>query len=76
MRRRANAPEAMEALVKKTMIGKSDSARGAASIAILVRAFGRPRQALQRQSESNVQYSITDKPWTLEEWEKKSCTGN
>jgi hypothetical protein len=43
----------MEALVKIAMNGKSDSARVAASITILDRAFGRPRQMLQAQSESN-----------------------
>jgi hypothetical protein len=53
------APQAMEALVKIATTGKSDSARVAASIAILDRAFGRPRQMLQAQS-SNVQYFITD----------------
>ena len=31
---------------------------------------------LQAQSESNVQYVISDKPLTAEEWEKKFCTGN
>jgi hypothetical protein len=70
------APQAMEALVKIAMTGKSDSARVAASIAILDRAFGRPRQILQAQSASNVQYFISDKPLTIEEWEKKYCTGN
>jgi hypothetical protein len=50
------APQAMEAPVKIATTGKSDSARVAASIAILDRAFGRPRQMLQVQSESNVQY--------------------
>jgi hypothetical protein len=54
----------MEALVKIAMTGKTDSARVAASIAILDRAFGRPRQTLQAESKSNVQYFITDKPLT------------
>jgi hypothetical protein len=58
---RQYAPQAMEALVKIATTGKSDSARVAASIAILDRAFGRPRQMLQAQSELNVQYFITDK---------------
>jgi hypothetical protein len=31
---------------------------------------------LQAQSESNVQYFITDKPLTAEEWEAKYCAGN
>jgi hypothetical protein len=70
------APQAMEALVKIATTGKLDGARVAASIAILDRAFGRPRQTIQAQSESNVQYFITDKPLTIEEWERKHCTGN
>jgi hypothetical protein len=73
---RLYAPQAMEALVKIAMTGKSDSARVATSIPILDRAFGRPRQTLQAQDESNVQYVITDKPLTVEEWEAKHCTGN
>jgi hypothetical protein len=73
---RQYAPQAMEALVKIALTGKSDSARVAASIAILDRAFGRPRQMLQAESKSNVQYFITDQPLTAEEWEKQYCTGN
>jgi hypothetical protein len=73
---RQYAPEAMEALVKIATTGKSDSARVAASIAILDRAFGRPRQMLQAQSESNVQYFITDQPPTAEEWKAKYFTQN
>jgi hypothetical protein len=66
----------MEALVKIATTSKSVSARVAASIAILDRAFGMPRQTLQAQNESNVQYFISDKPLTIEEWEAKYCTGN
>jgi hypothetical protein len=73
---RQYAPQAMEALIKIATSGKSDSARVAAATAILDRAFGRPRQTLQDQSESNVQYFISDKPLTAEEWERKYCTGN
>jgi hypothetical protein len=73
---RQYAPQAMEALVKIAMSGKTDSARVAASIAILDRAFGRPRQTLEAKSASNVQYFISDKPLTAEEWEAKYCTGN
>jgi hypothetical protein len=52
------APQAMEALVKIATTGKSDSARVAASIAILDRAFGRPRQTLEAQNG----YFITEAP--------------
>jgi phage gp46-like protein len=55
---RQYAPQAMEALVKIAMSGKTDSARVAASIAILDRAFGRPRQTLEAKNASNVQYFI------------------
>jgi hypothetical protein len=67
---RQYAPQAMEALVKIAMTGKSDSARVAASIAILDRAFGRPRQSLEAKNASNVQYFISDQPLTAEEWER------
>jgi hypothetical protein len=73
---RQYAPQAMEALIKIAANGKSDSARVAASIAILDRAFGRPRQTLEAQNAPNVQYFISDKPLTAEEWERKYCTGN
>jgi hypothetical protein len=73
---RQYAPQAMEALVKIAMSGKTDSARVAASIAILDRAFGRPRQTLEAKNASNVQYFISDRPLTAEEWERKYCTGN
>jgi hypothetical protein len=73
---RQYAPQAMEALVKIATPGKSDSARVAASIAILDRAFGRPRQTLEAKNASNVQYFISDKPLTAEEWEAKYCAGN
>jgi hypothetical protein len=66
----------MEALVKIATTGKSDSARVAAATTILDRAFGRPRQTIQEQSESNVQYLISDVPLTAEAWERKYCTGN
>jgi hypothetical protein len=56
--------------------GKTDSARVAAATAILDRAFGRPRQTLEAKSALNVQYFISDKPLTAEEWERKYCTGN
>jgi len=71
---RQYAPQAMEALVKIAMTGKTDSARVAASIAILDRAFGRPRQTLEAKNASNVQYFISDKPLSAEEWEAKYCT--
>jgi hypothetical protein len=67
-RQRQKPPK--QALVKIAMTGKSDSARVAASIAILDRAFGRP-QTLQAQNESSIQYFISDKPLTIEEWERK-----
>jgi hypothetical protein len=73
---RQYAPQAMEALVKIATTGKSDSARVAAATAILDRAFGRPRQTLDAQSEENVSYFISDRPLTAEEWEEKYCTGN
>jgi hypothetical protein len=43
--------------------------------------FTRGREAecpatLQAQNESNVQYFISDKPLTAEEWEAKYCTEN
>jgi hypothetical protein len=59
------------------MSGKTDSARVAAATAILDRAFGRPAQTLRAQIEKpNVQYFISDKPLTAEEWEAKYCTEN
>jgi hypothetical protein len=73
---RQYAPQAMEALVKIATTGKSDSARVAASIAILDRAFGRPRQTLEARNASNIQYFISDKPLTADEWERKYCNGN
>jgi hypothetical protein len=38
--------------------------------------FGRPRTADAREGNSNVQYIISDRPLTMEEWEAKHCTGN
>jgi hypothetical protein len=74
---RQYAPQAMEALVKIAMSGKTDSARVAAATAILDRAFGRPAQTLRAQNENqNVQYFISDKPLITEEWEAKYCTRN
>jgi hypothetical protein len=59
------------------MTGKTNNARVAAATAILDRAFGRPSQTLRAQIEKpNVQYFISDKPFTVEEWEAKHCTGN
>jgi len=73
---RQYATQAMEAGVKIATSGKSDSARVAVSIAILDRAFGRPLQTLEAKNASNVQYFISDRPLTAEEWEAKYCGGN
>jgi hypothetical protein len=67
------APQAMQALVKIALSGKSDSARVAATTAILDRTFGRPRAV---NGNSNAQYVISDRPLTQEEWEVKYCAGN
>jgi Family of unknown function (DUF5681) len=73
---RQYAPQAMEALAKIAMSGKTDSARVAAATAILDRAFGRPSQTLRTESGPKVSYFISDTPLTLEEWAAKHCTGN
>jgi hypothetical protein len=72
---RKYAPQALDVLLKIATEGKSDSARVAAATAILDRAFGRPRQTLQAQNESNVQYFISDKPLTAEEWRQSIAPG-
>jgi hypothetical protein len=61
---RQYAPQALDVLLKIATEGKSDSARVAAATAILDRAFGRPRQMLQAESKSNVQYFISDQSLT------------
>jgi hypothetical protein len=62
----------MRALVEVATSGKSDSARVAAAIAILDRAFGKPHQSLRGETENpKVIYYISDKPMTNEEWEQK-----
>jgi len=72
---REYAPQAMRALLRVATTGKSESARVAASIAILDRAFGKPRQTVQAQNESsNVIYAISDRPLSPEEWEKRHVT--
>jgi hypothetical protein len=69
------APQAMQALLKVATTGKSESARVAASIAILDRAFGKPAQTLHAQNEnSNVIYAVSDRPLSPEEWEKRYAT--
>ena len=73
---RQHAPQAMEALVKIAMSGKTDSARVAAATAILDRAFGRPAQTVRSEGGPKVSYFISDRPLTAEEWEAKHCTGN
>jgi hypothetical protein len=66
----------MDALVEIATSGKSDSARVAASVAIRSRFWQASPEPLQAQNESNVQYFITDKPLTMEEWGKKFFIGN
>ena len=69
---RAHTAEALEALVEIATGGRSESARVAASVALLDRGWGRPPMAEHQSGDTSVKIVYLPEPChSLEEWQEK-----